>query len=94
MYGNAVDFLGIDVADDAILGRKLATRTGIDYPVGNDSAGTVSGSFQVAELPFTVILDPNGKVVIRHPGLFTADQLIYVLEDLEPSLQKLDTLGG
>jgi hypothetical protein len=48
----------------------------------------------VADLPFTVILDPNGKVAIRHPGLFTETQLAYVLEDLQPSLQKLDTLGG
>ena len=94
MYGNAVDFLGIDVADNAALGRKLGATTGIDYPVGNDATGRVSGSFQVADLPFTVVLDPNGKVVIRHPGLFTEEQLAYVLEDLEPSLQKLDTLDG
>jgi cytochrome oxidase Cu insertion factor (SCO1/SenC/PrrC family) len=94
MYGNAVDFLGVDVADNAALGRKLAATTGIDYPVGNDATGKVSGSFQVADLPFTVILDPNGKVAIRHPGLFTETQLAYVLEDLQPSLQKLDTLGG
>jgi thiol-disulfide isomerase/thioredoxin len=94
MYGNAVDFLGVDVADNAALGRKLAATTGIDYPVGNDATGKVSGSFQVAELPFTVILDPSGKVAIRHPGLFTVEQLAYVLEDLQPSLQKLDTLGG
>lgn len=92
MYGTAVNFLGVDVADSTASGLRLVSATGIDYPVANDSAGTVSGAYQIAELPFTVVLNPAGKVVVRHPGLFTTEQLAYVLEGLDPSLQKLDTL--
>ncbi|MEO6943507.1 MAG: redoxin domain-containing protein [Lacisediminihabitans sp.] len=86
-----VNFVGIDVADSPALGMKLVSETGIDYPVADDSLGQASGAFEIAELPFTVILDPAGAVVVRHPGLFTSQQLAYVLEDLEPSLHKLDT---
>lgn len=94
MFSGAVNFVGVDVADTPALGMKLVGETGIDYPVANDSTGKASGAFEIADLPFTVILDPAGKVVIRHPGLFTTEQLLYVLEDLQPQLQKLDTSAG
>jgi cytochrome oxidase Cu insertion factor (SCO1/SenC/PrrC family)/thiol-disulfide isomerase/thioredoxin len=94
MFGNAVGFLGVDVADSTASELRLVSATGIRYAIANDADGQVSGLFQIAELPFAVILDPAGKVVVRHPGLFTAEQLAYVLEGLDPSLQKLDTLKG
>ena len=48
----------------------------------NDSKGAVAAQYQVPGLPYTVIIDPHGKVVIRHPGEMTAEQLEYILNTL------------
>ncbi len=94
MFSGEVGFVGVDVADSPALGLKLVRETGIDYPVANDSTGKASGAFEVADLPFTVILDPAGTIVVRHPGLFTTEQLLYVLEGLDPALQKIAAAGS
>lgn len=84
-FAGRVDFVGIDVSDDTTAARALAARTRTRYPIGIDADGRIAGRFRISGLPFTVILDPAGHVVIRHPGAFTADQLQYVLDSLVPS---------
>jgi cytochrome oxidase Cu insertion factor (SCO1/SenC/PrrC family)/thiol-disulfide isomerase/thioredoxin len=75
-------FLGIDVSDPGTVARAFADKYGATFPLASDSSGTVAGRFAITGLPFTVILDPHGKVVVRHPGAFTTEQLDYVLQTL------------
>lgn len=84
--GTQVSFLGVAVDPDAGAARAFADSVAANYPLALDSSGTVSGAFQITGLPYTVILDPRGKVVIRHPGTMTKEQLDYILRDLDPSL--------
>lgn len=81
-----VDFVGVDVSDRASAARALLARTGVTYPVVSDPNGTASGAEQVTGLPYTVIVGPAGKIVIRHPGGFTTEQLEYLLEGDVPAL--------
>lgn len=81
--GKGVTFLGIDVADTGRAGLAFANRAGVTYPLLGDSQGTVSGQYQISGLPYTVILNPKGKVVIRHAGSLTAEQLDYIVQTLE-----------
>lgn len=84
--GKSVQFIGIDVSDTSRSGAAFASRAGVTYPLAADTAGTLAGRFQVTGLPYTVILDPSGKVIVRHPGAFTAEQLDYVLDTFDPAL--------
>jgi cytochrome oxidase Cu insertion factor (SCO1/SenC/PrrC family) len=84
--GSSVAFTGIDVSDAADSGLAFATHAGVTYPLASDSDGALAGRFQITGLPYTVILDPSGKVLVRHPGAFTAEQLQYVLETFDPGL--------
>ncbi|GAB3808890.1 hypothetical protein GCM10028798_35720 [Humibacter antri] len=84
--GDSVDFVGVDVDDTTTAGRAIAARYGMDFPLIADRKGTDAARFRVDGLPYTVILSPTGKVLVRHPGLFTQAELDYVLHGLDTSL--------
>jgi cytochrome oxidase Cu insertion factor (SCO1/SenC/PrrC family) len=81
--GSSVAIIGVDVSDPGKAGIGFAARTGAKYPMLTDSSGVVAAQYEVPGLPYTVILDPHGKVVIRHPGELTTEQLEYVLNTLK-----------
>lgn len=85
--GARVNFLGVDVADHGSAAR-FAHGLGVTYPLVSDASGTVAASYQIADLPFTAIISPQGYLKVLHPGTFTVDQLEYVVEQLDPSLVK------
>lgn len=73
-----VQFVGIAI-DTGEKVNDFARELGINYPLllGGDSAfdlqrqlGNVSGV-----LPFTVVIDPSGKLVVRHLGGLSGNQL-------------------
>lgn len=84
--GGKVAFLGVDVSDPTAAARSFASTYGVQYPLASDAKGAVAGRFRVTGLPYTVILSPSGKVLVRHPGSFTHDELDYVLHALDTSL--------
>ena len=85
--GDTVAFIGIDVADRTAAGTTFATRFGVSYPLLQDTKGKTAGEFAISGLPYTVILGPKGKVLVRHPGALTQDQLDYLLRSLDMPLQ-------
>lgn len=87
-FAGRAELIGIDVSDDTGAARAATRRAGTSYPLAVDADGSVAGRFRVSGLPYTVILDPTGHVVIRHPGAFTAEQLEYVLDSLVPPATK------
>ncbi len=84
--GAAVDFVGVDVADRAAPASAFARRAGVTYPLVTDRSGTVAGAYGVTALPYTVVVGPTGTVLVRHPGVLTTEELVYVLQNLDPAL--------
>nr|WP_283810102.1 redoxin domain-containing protein [Leifsonia sp. C5G2] len=84
-FSGRAAFLGIDVSDQTPSARSLAARSGVTYPLAADADGVIAGRFHITGLPYTVVLDPSGRVLIRHPGAFTAEQLEYILQTLMPA---------
>ncbi|UAJ78903.1 redoxin domain-containing protein [Leifsonia sp. ZF2019] len=87
-FAGRADLIGIDVSDDAAAARATTRQAGTGYPLAVDANGSVAGAYRISGLPYTVILDPTGQVVIRHPGAFTAEQLEYILDSLVPPATK------
>jgi Uncharacterized protein SCO1/SenC/PrrC, involved in biogenesis of respiratory and photosynthetic systems len=81
-----VAFVGIDVADKTTAGSAFARRFGVTYPLLADEDGKTAGAFAISGLPYTVILNSKGKVLVRHPGAFTREQLDYLLRSLDVKL--------
>lgn len=81
-----VRFIGVDVADPSLsTAIALARQAGITYPVVTDSSGHTAATYQVSDLPTTVFLAPDGKVVVRHPGTLTTENLLYALGQFFPN---------
>ena len=83
--GGSVAFLGVDVADPAGAATAFARTSGVTYPLVADANGTAAGTYRVPGLPFTAIIGPDGTLLVRHPGTFTAEQLEYVVRSLQQS---------
>ncbi|MGN6325067.1 redoxin domain-containing protein [Pseudolysinimonas sp.] len=86
--GAKVAIVGVDVDDQPAAARSLAAATHASFSVLDDPQGAAAGAWTVSALPTLVVLDPSGKVVIRHTGAMTVDQLDYVLKDIDPALQQ------
>ena len=84
--GPAVDFVGVDVADRASAARAFATQAGVTYPLAADRSGSVAGRYAVTGLPYTVVVGPTGKILVRHPGTLTTEEMVYVMQNLAPKL--------
>lgn len=88
--GSDVAFLGVDVDDNAAAGRAALAHQHLDFPTLQDPNGIDAARFRVSELPYTVIVSPGGEVLVRHPGLFTIDELDYVLREVDSELPVAD----
>ena len=82
--GDSVRFVGIDVADPAGPAAAFAKRSGVTYPLLAEANGTAAGA-RIPGLPFTAIIGPDGTLLVRHPGTFSAEQLEYIIQTLQHS---------
>ena len=58
-----VAFLGLNVGDEPAAARRLADRTGVGYPLGEDPAGAIFGAVGGIGMPTTVFVDGDGMIV-------------------------------
>jgi len=80
--GTSAALIGVDVSDPSDAGSAFAAKLGATYPMLSDGKGIVAAQYETPGLPYTVILDPKGTVVVRHPGEMTAEQLEYIMNTL------------
>jgi thiol-disulfide isomerase/thioredoxin len=79
--GEEVAFLGLAVADRTDDAQEMADKTGVTYPLGQDKDASVITVLEGTVLPTTVLLDADGKVLSRHAGQMSADDLRGLLAD-------------
>ncbi len=83
--GSSVAFLGVDVSDPTGAASAFARKSGVTYPLVADADGTAAGTYRIPGLPFTAIIGPDGTLLVRHTGTFTAEQLTYIVRTLQQS---------
>jgi len=80
-----VQFLGIAI-DDADKVRAFAAEIGLNYPTlhGQLDAIEVMSAYgnEAGGLPFTVLVDPSGTIVARHPGVLDEASASALIEAL------------
>ncbi len=68
-----VAVLGIDYADpQPALAIEFAQLTGMTYPHLTDDENQLKGPLGVVGIPYTLLIDSEGKIVARHPGQFVS----------------------
>jgi cytochrome c biogenesis protein CcmG/thiol:disulfide interchange protein DsbE len=67
-------------SDDSV--REFFQENGGEWPVVRDPDGRASVDFGVAQVPETWIIDPDGVVRVRYPGVISAEQVALQLQAL------------
>ena len=66
-----VAVLGIDYSDpQPELAIEFAQLTGMTFPHLVDEENSLKGPLGVVGIPYTLLIDAEGKIVARHPGQF------------------------
>ena len=73
--GDRVEFIGVNLQDDAGLADDLRIETGITYRVTRDPRGVVYAAFGGIAMPTTVFIDANGIVREVVTGQMSEDRL-------------------
>lgn len=79
LVGDQVTFVGIDVQDPVDAGLELIERTGITWETARDPDGELLLAAQAPGLPTTLLLDEEGRVLERHTGELSEDDLADLL---------------
>jgi peroxiredoxin len=83
--GATVQFVGINTGEAIAPGRRIASDTGVTYPLLSDPPGATMTALGSVVLPTTVLADANGTVLDVHHGVLTDTQLEQWIDD---NLQK------
>lgn len=81
-WGDRVSIVGVDVTDQRPDALKLAAAAGIRYPLAFDQDGRVASAYRVVNLPTTVFVSADGRVVARHTGEITRADLAGAIRNL------------
>lgn len=77
-----VEFLAINVGEDATTVARYVDRTPFPYDVLLDPQDELSARLGIYALPTVMIVDGSGRLAFNQPGLSSGELLRRVLEDL------------
>ncbi len=77
-----VQFVGIDVSEQAPAVAAYVSQHAIPYPVLLDTAGETAGAYGVDGYPTTYFLDADGRIVAHQIGAMSDEQLTSFVEQL------------
>jgi cytochrome c biogenesis protein CcmG/thiol:disulfide interchange protein DsbE len=75
-----VAFLGVNHQDDRAGGARMLEELGVTFPAGYDPRGEVALAYGLLGMPSTVFVSPDGRLLERHLGEMTAEQLEAAVE--------------
>lgn len=79
--GDAVRFVGINIAEDADQAGEFLAEVGATYDQYLDLQGYVSTELEAPNLPVTVVIDGSGEISTRHLGAMDQDALDAAIDD-------------
>lgn len=80
-----IQFVGIDVKEERGAVEPYVAKHGIAYPILLDADGAIASAYAVPGYPTTYFLDANNRIVARHVGALTKEQLDSYLLTLRPA---------
>ena len=80
-FEGKVAFVGLAVSDSERSAQAFVDEHGVTYDVGRDPSSKLYTDFGVVVMPSTFLISPDGKVVAKHAGAVTADDLRELLAE-------------
>jgi thiol-disulfide isomerase/thioredoxin len=80
-HGESVQFVGLNLQEDAERARDVVRSTGVTYAIGLDRDGAIYRGYNGITMPMTVFLDARGATVKAHGGALTQADLARILRD-------------
>ncbi len=80
-----IQFAGINVKEERSSVEPYVAEHGIAYPILLDADGATASAYAVPGYPTTYFLDANNRIVARHVGALTKEQLDSYLLALRPA---------
>jgi len=85
--GDRVVLIGVDVGPYTGLGTReegqaLLRTLGIRYPAGTVFDEDIVDAYQILGMPTTVFITPGGRILRKHAGLLTFDQMRFFTDEL------------
>jgi thiol-disulfide isomerase/thioredoxin len=66
--GDGLEFVAVDIAEDAAGVRKFLNEYKLTFPVVLDANGAVSNNYGIQGIPATFVIDRDGKVILSTVG--------------------------
>lgn len=85
--------LGVNVDEQQEKARRIVDRLNLKFPLLLDTAQTVSEAYEVNAMPFTVLVDRNGKISYIHRGYKPGDENQYVNRLKQLLRQPMSSVG-
>ena len=79
--GDEIAFLGVNIQDERDTALELIEKTGVLFDLAVDPDGDLYLAFEAIGMPFTALVDADGRVVARHNGPLTETQLLDMIEE-------------
>ncbi len=79
-----VQFVGVNVNEQATTVRRYVATHQISFPTLLDSDGRIANSYGVRGYPTTYFIDANGHIVAKHIGVLSEAQLAGYIASLAP----------
>ena len=86
-YGDKLEILCVNLGEDAQTVQSFAEENGFTFPIAADTDGTVGKLYPTDGIPYTVIIDKEGKIAKTHVGAGAPEEMVKVYgEDIDSLL--------
>lgn len=79
-----VQVLAINIGEPVFLIEKFLNKHDLDFPILRDSTKDVSAIYDIYNLPATILVDPEGKIVEIVEGALNEGQIKGMMERIKP----------
>lgn len=80
--GDQVAFVGLNLQDDRAAAVALVEETGVLFDLAEDPGGDIYLELGGLGMPFTIFVTADGRVVEKHNGALTEQQLLDKIEEV------------
>ncbi|WP_404428412.1 thiol-disulfide oxidoreductase ResA [Sutcliffiella horikoshii] len=79
-----VEVIAVNIRETNLAVEKFRDRHGLSFPIPMDKRDQVRQAYGILPLPTTILLDENGKVVKKHSGELTEEDVKEFMEMIKP----------
>ena len=72
-YGDDLTLIAVDLGEDEETVETFLERNGYEFPVALDPEGAIGSLYPSDGIPYTVVIDREGKIAVTHLGAYKAD---------------------